>query len=104
VKDRTVSIVIPTLNNAKQLVRCLESLVNQTSHNFEIIIIDGNSTDNTKEVVGFWMHQYQTIHFSYLRDKDRGVYDAMNKGVLAAKGKWIYFLGSDDYFINHSME
>jgi glycosyltransferase involved in cell wall biosynthesis len=86
------SIIIPTYNSEKTLHKCLESVVNQSFKDFEILIIDGVSTDHTLEIA----KSFNDNRIKISLEKDEGIYDAMNKGVRLAQGKWLYFLGSDD--------
>lgn len=99
-KDKTlhplVSIIIPTYNAGNTITECLESIVTQTFSNWEVIIIDGASTDNTLHYVRDYSENFPTI--TYTSQKDQGIYDAMNKGIKQSSGAWIYFLGSDDKF------
>lgn len=88
------SIIIPTYNSGKTLLACLESIFNQSFRNFEVIIVDGVSIDNTSFIVKTFKEINSSIH--WVSEKDNGIYDAMNKGVKMAKGEWVYFLGSDD--------
>ena len=90
----SLSVIIPTYNSAKTLSVCLDSLVNQTFKDFEVLVVDGLSGDNTVAIV----EQYAGIHenIRYVSEKDNGVYDAMNKGIKLAKSEWLYFMGSDD--------
>lgn len=88
------SIIIPTYNSGKTLSLCLESILNQTFQNFEIIIIDGISSDDTVSIVKKFKEINPNIR--WISEKDKGIYDAMNKGIRLAKGKWVYFMGSDD--------
>jgi len=90
------SIIIPTYNSEKTLKQCLESVVNQSFTNFEALIMDGVSTDKTLEIAEN-SNDYRIRIFS---EKDKGIYDAMNKGIKLAKGEWLYFLGSDDELYN----
>lgn len=88
-----LSIIIPTYNASEIIKESLESILIQTFKNFEIVIIDGGSTDNTLEII----NQYANlINIQFLSENDEGIYDAMNKGLKIAKGEWVYFLGSDD--------
>jgi glycosyltransferase involved in cell wall biosynthesis len=88
-----ISIVLPTYNSEKTIVRCLESLRMQSFRSFEVLVMDAVSKDNTLELI----KQYQgDLQIHVVSKKDNGIYDAMNKGIALAKGKWIYFLGSDD--------
>lgn len=91
------SIIIPSFNAVDTIAETLESIINQTYQNFEIIVIDGASTDGTMEVVQKYTH---SIGFQ-ISEKDKGIYDAMNKGVRQSNGDYIIFLGADDVFYNN---
>ncbi len=93
-----LSVIIPTFNSAKTLVECLESVVQQSYKDIEVWLIDGISIDNTIEIIKNYATQYDFVH--WISEKDKGVYDAMNKGIERAKGEWLYFLGSDDVFFD----
>ncbi|MEJ7678571.1 MAG: glycosyltransferase [Segetibacter sp.] len=67
----------------------------------EVWVIDGNSSDKTCEIVGYYANQFPFIH--YLSEKDNGIYYAMNKGISRSKGDWLYFLGSDDRLVNNEI-
>ena len=84
------SILTPTLNSAESLERTINSVLQQNYDNWEHIIIDGGSTDGTIEIIKKYPH------LKWISEPDRGIYDAMNKGITLANGDWIYFLGSDD--------
>lgn len=89
-----LSVVIPTFNSALTIDKCLESLVCQTYQDFEICIIDADSSDGTLARVNQFHSKFQNIRI--ISEPDSGIYDAMNKGIRFSKGEWIYFLGSDD--------
>lgn len=89
-----LTIVIPTFNSGETLNNALKSIVNQTIKDIEIVIIDSVSNDNTLEIVEKYKMELQNINV--VSEKDKGIYDAMNKGIIIAKGTWIYFMGSDD--------
>lgn len=89
-----ISVIIATYNSGKVLAYCLESIAVQSYQNFEVIIIDGGSTDNTVDII----RQYDSYVSYWVSEADKGIYDAWNKGVIIAKGEWITFLGSDDAF------
>ncbi len=89
-----LSVIIPTYNSSKTVAACLQSLVDQTYANFETIIIDGLSSDNTLSIAEAYSDQL--FSFVSISEKDKGIYDAMNKGINMAKGAWLFFLGSDD--------
>ena len=88
----TISIIIVTYNAATTLQNCLDSIYQQAYPDLEIVIIDGKSTDGTNDII---QNNKAQIAF-YKSEPDNGIYDAMNKAVKYAKGKWIYFLGADD--------
>ena len=92
------SIIIPTFNSGKTLLACLESIMGQSFQNFEILIMDGLSTDKTLFIVK--KYEAANPNIRWFSEKDKGIYDAMNKGIKLAKGEWIYFLGSDDKLYN----
>jgi len=92
-----ISIIIATFNAEKTLRRCLDSIKNQINPNFELIIIDGGSSDDT---VGIIKAYSQHINH-WMSEPDNGIYDAWNKGVRLARGNWIWFLGADDYFYDN---
>jgi len=87
-----LSIIIPTYNDATLLEGLLKSIQKQTFQNFEILIIDGNSDDNIKSIVS----SYSKSISYFVSETDKGIFDAMNKGVRQAKGQWLYFIGADD--------
>lgn len=86
------SIIIPTYNSSATLKTSLESVLMQTLKDFEIIIMDGLSTDNSLAIA----MEFQDSRIKIYSESDTGVYDAMNKAIGKANGEWLYFLGSDD--------
>ena len=91
-KQPLISIIVVTKNSASTLGETLRSIKAQTYKNVEVIAIDGASTDNTVQV----FKKYNDILGYLVSEPDKGVYDAMNKGIRAAKGDIIYFLNSND--------
>ena len=90
-----VSVVIATYNREKYIKRAIESVINQTYKNIELIIIDDGSTDNTGDVV---KHYLADSRVRYIYQKNQGCIDARNNGVVIAKGKYIAILDSDDFW------
>ncbi|MGB1283066.1 MAG: glycosyltransferase [Polaribacter sp.] len=86
---------MPVFNNLKGLKKTVESIKNQTFTDFEVWIIDGKSSEETQIYL-----QKLTSPFYYQSEKDKGIYDAMNKGITLSKGNWLYFLGSGDVLNN----
>ncbi|ORB86265.1 glycosyltransferase [Mycobacterium kansasii] len=89
------SIIIPTLNVASALRDCLESIARQRFRDFELILVDGGSTDATVDIANSFAPNFDT-RLVVRCGTDRGVYDAMNRGVSLATGTWLLFLGADD--------
>lgn len=89
-----LSIIIATFNAAKTLNVALDSVLNQTFQDWECVIVDGASKDNTIDVVKSYVERDSRIR--YISEPDKGIYDAFNKGWKMAKGEWIYYLGADD--------
>ncbi|GAB3793505.1 glycosyltransferase family 2 protein [Spirosoma humi] len=100
-----VSLVLATYNSEMYLEECLISILGQSYNNFEILIIDGGSRDNSVSII----KKYSDKIRYWISEPDRGVYDAWNKALHEAKGDWIAFIGSDDIlypdaldtYINH---
>jgi glycosyltransferase involved in cell wall biosynthesis len=91
----TFSIIVPTFNAGAHLPACLDSIVRQTCGDFEVVLVDGGSTDETLEVANSFASELGArlvIHSG----PDQGAYDAMNRGIGMAKGAWLLFLGADD--------
>lgn len=93
-KGPLISIIIPTFNAASTIAQCLDSIRRQTFKDFEVLIMDGMSSDETRKLADLVSVDDSNIHF--FCEKDDGTYDAMRKGVASAKGRWLYFLGADD--------
>lgn len=91
-----LSIVIPTYNSDNLIELCLSNIYKKlgNSNRYQILIIDGFSQDNTITIIEQIARQHKNI--TYISEKDKGIYDAMNKGILMAKGNFLYFLGADD--------
>ena len=96
-----VSIIIPTCNSAKTLGRCLDSVITQSFTDWEVLIMDAVSEDSTLAIA----EKYNDSRIRVFSEPDKGIYDAMNKGIDKSIGEWLYFLGSDDYLFNsHSLK
>jgi glycosyltransferase len=89
-----ISIITIVYNNANYIESCIRSVLSQTYSNIEHIIIDGGSTDGTQDVIKPFIPKLGY----YLSEKDKGLYNALNKGVKAATGDVIGILHSDDLF------
>jgi len=98
-KNPFFSIIVATFNSEKTVETCLDSICDQTFKNWEIVLIDGDSSDNTLKKI----KKYQNKIAFISSEKDRGIYDAMNKGVKNSNGKFIFFLNSDDQFFDNKV-
>ena len=98
--NANLSIIIATFNSDRTLKKTLESLLNQTYKNFEVIVVDGLSSDNTVMIIKEYEKKFleATIPYFWSSEKDLGIYDAWNKALKKVKTSWISFLGSDDTY------
>lgn len=94
-----LTIITVNLNNAKGLQKTITSVVNQSFSDFEYIVIDGGSADGSIDVI----RQYTSNIAYWVSEPDAGIYDAMNKGIKAAKGEYLVFLNSGDLFFNNTV-
>jgi glycosyltransferase involved in cell wall biosynthesis len=88
------TVIIPSYNAREKLPAAIDSVLQQSFINWELLIMDGRSTDGTVDMIRQYAEKDQRIRF--VSEKDKGIYDAMNKGIDLAKGEWLYFMGSDD--------
>ena len=93
-----VSVIVPYFKKKKFIEQTIKSILSQTYKNFEIIVVDGKSSDGTiKEI------ENKKNYFSkYIIEKDNGIYDAMNKGINFIDSDWTIFLNSGDTFFDNS--
>ena len=94
-----LSIITINYNNALGLKKTMSSIEKQTWKEFEYIMVDGNSTDGSLEV----MKTFNYIGLNYISEPDSGIYNAMNKGIKMAKGKYLLFLNSGDVLENENV-
>ena len=93
-----ISIITVCFNAEKTIRRTIESVVNQSYKNIEYIMVDGQSEDDTVSIIkGFENHISKLVS-----EKDKGIYDAMNKGIDLATGTYLLFLNADDYLISET--
>lgn len=92
-----ISIITATFNSAKTLKDTIQSVLRQTNKDFEYLIIDGGSTDDTIDIVKSYESEFSG-RLKWVSEKDQGIYDAMNKGIKMASGDVVGILNSDDYF------
>lgn len=94
-----ISIITINYNNVEGLKRSIESVVNQTSKDYEYIIIDGGSTDGSVDVIKLYSNRIDY----WESEPDRGIYHAMNKGVKLATGEYVIFMNSGDKFYSNEI-
>lgn len=94
-----VSIITSTLNSGELLRQTIQAVRRQNYKNFEFIVVDGDSTDSTHEII----EQSRELITTYIAEPDTGIYDAWNKGLRLAKGKYIAFLGAGDGYLENGL-
>ncbi|NUU99640.1 hypothetical protein XO12_05855 [Marinitoga sp. 1154] len=105
-KNVLVSIITVSYNSEKTISKTIESVLNQTYKKIEYIIIDGSSTDSTVDIIRSYENKFgeKKIKYKWISEKDKGIYDAMNKGIKLAKGLIIGIINSDDYYFPNTIE
>ncbi len=96
-----ISIIVPLYNSEIFVKSFLNKLLLQSFRNYELILVDGKSTDNTLKILKEYKSNFKNINI--FSESDKGIYDAMNKGISNAKGEWLYFMGADDSFVNENV-
>jgi len=94
-----LSIITVVYNGEKHLEKTIQSALDQDYDNVEYIIIDGGSRDGSTDII----KKYEDAIDYWVSEADRGIYDAMNKGIVLASGDWIYFLNAGDFFYEDSV-
>lgn len=94
-----ISVVTVVLNAARSIEKCVASVLGQTYDNIEYLVIDGGSTDGTLDILARYRDRIDYL----VSEPDRGLYHAMNKGIQAATGDFVYFLNSDDTFCDEKV-
>ncbi|PSU30574.1 glycosyltransferase family 2 protein, partial [Photobacterium phosphoreum] len=102
---RLFSVVIPTYNSEKTIIKCVQSVINQSYNKYEIIIVDDTSTDSTIKLVSDFFERKQFKSYSIITKKENsGPGESRNIGIERAKGEYISFLDSDDYFSKNKLQ
>jgi glycosyltransferase involved in cell wall biosynthesis len=94
-----ISIITPVWNGANTIAKCIKSVSSQVNADYEHIIIDGGSTDDTIAICENNYHSRMCI----ITNRDKWIYEKMNDGIRIAKGEWIYFISADDVFITNNV-
>ena len=98
--EKLISIITVVKNGEQHIEKCIESVLTQKHRNIEYIIIDGNSSDNTMSIVNKFRNKISVI----LSESDKGIWDAMNKGIKLAKGEILGFINADDFYYENSLK
>lgn len=105
-QNTLVSIITPSFNSTKTICKTIEAVGAQTYTPLQYIIVDGNSTDNTVEIAESYRDEFEKkgIEYIIVSEPDKGIYDAMNKGVRLAKGDIVGIINSDDWYEEDAIE
>lgn len=99
-KNIEISVITAVYNGGEFIEESIKSIIRQKKDNIEYIIIDGDSKDNTVEIIKGYID-----HIDYfISEPDKGIYDAWNKGVKQANGDWIMFVGCDDFLVDNALD
>ena len=99
-KSNYISIIVPIFNAEKYINKCIDSLLNQTKKELEIILVNDGSTDNTENII----KNYKDKRIKYYKNKNQGIGKSRNFGITKATGKYIMFIDSDDYIEDNACE
>ena len=98
-KKLKLSVITICYNIKNDILKTIESVINQTSNDFEWIVVDGASTDGTTDI----LEQYKSHISHFISEKDTGIYNAMNKGIQSASGEYLLFLNGGDCFASNDI-
>ena len=99
-RESLISIITVVKNAENTIEKCIKSILNQNYKNVQYIIIDGNSTDNTKKIIEKYRNKVSLI----ISEDDNGMWDAMNKGIKLAEGEILGFINADDFYYENSLK
>ena len=100
--DELISIIVPIYNVEKYLRQCLDSILNQTYQNFECLLINDGSPDNSADICREYVEK--DSRFKYFEKENGGLSDARNYGIRQSKGSYITFVDSDDWLEENAVE
>lgn len=95
-RSAPISIIIPTYNRATSIGKTIDSFIAQDYKNWEMLVVDDHSTDNTREVIGAYNKRDPRIHY-FINERKKGAQGARNTGLLHAKHDWVVLFDSDDF-------
>lgn len=95
-----ISVIIPSYNHEKYIQRCVDSILKQTYEDFELIIIDDGSKDNSNQIIA----SYSDRRITYITQENVGAHNTINRGLSLAKGEYLTILNSDDEYDNRRFE
>ena len=98
----TISIITATYNSGQTLTDTLESVLRQSYTNIDYVIVDGGSKDNTLDIIRRYEPRFEG-HMRWISEPDKGIYDAMNKGIRMATGDVVGLLNSDDFYTSNDV-
>lgn len=102
-ENKRVTVITVCYNSEKDIEKTMLSVLNQSYQNIEYIIIDGASKDRTVDIAKLISSQYQKRDIRVFSEPDKGIYDAMNKGISKANGEWLNFMNAGDTFASNSI-
>ena len=102
--NQILTIITPTYNRASTLIKCYESLLQQTCLAFEWLIVDDGSTDNTEAIVGEWIKQTDKFNIRYVKKQNGGKASALNVAFTMLETPYVCILDSDDYLVETAVE
>lgn len=94
-----ISVITISFNSYKTIEKTIKSVIGQTYPDIEFIVVDGGSTDGTVDILNRYRDKIDILRV----EPDKGIYDAMNKGINLSSGEWISFMNSNDYFYNEKV-
>ncbi|MCP3761402.1 glycosyltransferase [Domibacillus sp. A3M-37] len=97
-----ISVIIPIYNGEKYIARCIKSIINQTINNFEIVVIDDGSTDNTRSIVEKLIRNDSRVKYKFIENSGPG--SARNEGIKIANGNLLCFVDADDFITQDMLE
>ena len=97
---KKITIITVVKNSVDKIERCIQSVINQNYDNIEYIIIDGGSNDGTIDIIKKYQYKIDKV----IIENDKGIWDAMNKGLKIAKGNIVGFLNSDDTYNQNTLK